>query len=296
MGTVARYRIVLLVFGVLAAGVLAYAYLSGGGDGQAADEGNTVAAAGAAETVGTQEIPDISAAGSLPEIRAADREQPVEPASASGDLAGKVVCIDPGHAANADLGTEPTGPGSTQTKVKDPGGSSGAASGTPEHMITLSISMKLKQQLEARGATVVMTREGAYYSGGNRERAQSANISGADLFIRIHCDGSADPSRRGASTLYPESITGWTDDIAASSHEAALLVQAALVASTGAPDNGTVARGDITGFNWADVPAILVETGFLTNLEEDALLNSARYQEQIAAGLAQGISSFLQAG
>lgn len=41
---------------------------------------------------------------------------------AAGKLTGKIICRDPGHASNPDLGTEPIGPGSSQMKVKDPGG------------------------------------------------------------------------------------------------------------------------------------------------------------------------------
>ncbi len=281
----------------MAAGVLVYAYVSDGDDGTAEQTG-TPTAPGVTSIVGPaepDEIPNISAVGTTVTNpgRAADAASVQQP-SAAGSLTGKVICIDPVHAADADLGSEPTGPGSPDTKVKDPGGSSGTVSGAPEHVITLAISMQLRQQLEARGATVVMTREGESFSGGNRERAQVANQARADLFIRIHCDGSTNPSYRGVSTLYPALISGWTDDILPASRDAAAAVQASMVAATGAPDNGTVARSDITGFNWADVPAILVETGFLTNPEEDALLNSAGYQAQVATGIARGVLAFLQ--
>jgi N-acetylmuramoyl-L-alanine amidase len=50
-----------------------------------------------------------------------------------------------------------------------------------------------------------------------------------------------------------------------------------------------VERSDLTGFNWADVPAVLVELGFLTNPGEDKLLTSAAYQERAAVGLCRGV-------
>jgi N-acetylmuramoyl-L-alanine amidase len=181
-------------------------------------------------------------------------------------------------------------------KVKDPGGTSGVVTGTREPVVTLAIALYLKEMLEAEGATVVMTREGESFNGGNRERAQIANQAGADLFIRIHCDGSSDPSRRGISTLYPAAIPGWTDDIHGRSMQAAVALQSSMASGLGAPDLGTVARDDITGFNWADVPAILVETGFMSNAEDDLLLNQPSYQQKVAAALLAGIREFLAAG
>jgi N-acetylmuramoyl-L-alanine amidase len=53
------------------------------------------------------------------------------------------------------------------------------------------------------------------------------------------------------------------------------------------------ARGDLTGFNWANVPAILIECGFMTNPRERALLQSSAYQWKIARGLVAGTDAFL---
>lgn len=209
-------------------------------------------------------------------------------------LTGMVICIDPGHALNSDSTMEPIGPGAAEMKVRDPGGTSGAATGVREPVVTLAISRYLKQMLQAEGATVVMTREGEIYDGGNRERAQVANQAGADLFIRIHCDGSGNAATNGASTLYPELIPGWTDDIYSESFRAAGLVQAAMVSGMGVVDHGTVPRDDMTGFNWADVPAILVEVGFMSNAEEDLMLNDPAYQQQAARALFNGIEDYLR--
>jgi N-acetylmuramoyl-L-alanine amidase len=56
-----------------------------------------------------------------------------------------------------------------------------------------------------------------------------------------------------------------------------------------------VPRADLTGFNWANVPAILVETGFTTNAYERRSLNSAKYQWRVARGLADGAAAFTRA-
>jgi N-acetylmuramoyl-L-alanine amidase len=138
-----------------------------------------------------------------------------------------------------------------------------------------------------------MTRNGPGYRGGNRERAHFCNERGAALMIRIHADGSADSSVRGVSTLVPALRPGWTDDIYGRSRRAGVLLQRELVASTGARNLGVVERSDLTGFNWADVPAVLVETGFMSNRDEAALLRSAEYQEKVAGALVRATQRFL---
>lgn len=65
------------------------------------------------------------------------------------------------------------------------------------------------------------------------------------------------------------------------------------VRALGSPDRGLQRRGDLTGFNWSDVPAILVEVGFLSNAREDRLLATRAYRRRAAEGMARGISRFV---
>jgi N-acetylmuramoyl-L-alanine amidase len=65
------------------------------------------------------------------------------------------------------------------------------------------------------------------------------------------------------------------------------------VSSLGFPDRGLDARSDLTGFNWANVPAILPELGFLTNPGEDRVLNSSAGQQKAAVGVCRGVLRFL---
>jgi N-acetylmuramoyl-L-alanine amidase len=111
--------------------------------------------------------------------------------------------------------------------------------------------------------------------------------------VRIHADGSPDTSRHGVSTLVPAWHRGWTDDIYRPSLRAGRMLQRALVAATGAADEGVVRRSDLTGFNWANVPVALVETGFLSNPTERRHLRSGAYQQRVASGLTAGIAAFL---
>jgi N-acetylmuramoyl-L-alanine amidase len=204
--------------------------------------------------------------------------------------AAPLVCLDPGHARTPNLTTEPIGPGSTVRKIKDGGGAPGEA------RVVLQIAWKTRAVLVERGFAVAMTRTGpefTYGNGGNIARAQFCNRRAAALMLRIHADGSTDPRRQGAATLYPAWHRGWTDDVLPASRRAAALVQRQLVRATGAADLGLMRRSDLTGFNWADVPAILTETGFMTNPAERRRLESASYQWRVARGLARGAAAFL---
>ena len=205
--------------------------------------------------------------------------------------AGALICLDPGHGTPPAIGAqrEPIGPGSSTLKIKDGGGAPGEAA------VALAIGLKTRTLLRRRGYRVAMTRTGPtfrYGSGGNVARAQFCNRRDAALMLRIHADGSSDPSRRGISTLYPALRRGWTDDIYARSLKAAALVQKALARATGAANLGVSRRSDLTGFNWSDVPVVLVETGFMSNPAERARLRSSGYQWRVARGLAAGVAAF----
>jgi N-acetylmuramoyl-L-alanine amidase len=206
--------------------------------------------------------------------------------------AAPLVCLDPGHARTPNLTTEPIGPGSPIRKIKDGGGTPGEA------VVVLKTARKLRAVLRDRGYRVAMTRTGPEFTlgaGGNIDRARFCNRRRAALMLRIHADGSTDPSRHGVSTLYPAWRRGWTGDVLPQSRRAARLVQRKLVARTGAANLGLVARRDITGFNWANVPVVLVETGFMTNARERRRLESRRYQWRVARGLAAGVRLFRRA-
>ena len=202
--------------------------------------------------------------------------------------AAALICLDPGHGTAPEIGRqlEPIGPGSERQKVKDPGGAAGEAA------VALAIARRARALLLARGYRVAMTRNDTGYRGGNRERARFCNERTAALMIRIHADGSSDSSVHGISTLVPARRSGWTDDIYGPSRRAGSLLQRELVASTGAPDLGVVERADLTGFNWANVPVVLVETGFMSNPAEGRLLRSAAYQQRVARGLVAGVAAF----
>ena len=206
-------------------------------------------------------------------------------------LASALICLDPGHGTPPAIGRqrEPIGPGSRTLKIKDGGGAPG------EDAVVLEIAQKTRDELLRRGYRVAMTRTGPtfrYGTGGNVARAQFCNRQAAALMLRIHADGSSDPSRHGASTLYPAFHRGWTDDVYGQSLRAARLIQRSLIGFTRARNLGLIRRSDLTGFNWANVPVVLVETGFMTSATEGRLLRSRSYQQKVARGLATGVAAF----
>jgi N-acetylmuramoyl-L-alanine amidase len=214
-------------------------------------------------------------------------------AGAAGVAAAALVCLDPGHGTPPAVGrqTEPIGPGSKVLKIKDGGGALGEAA------VALAIAKRTRSLLLARGYRVAMTRTGPTIGlgdgNGNIARARFCNRRHATLMVRLHADGSPNRSLHGASTLVPAWHRGWTDDIYARSVLAGRALQQAVVRSTGAADRGVVQRSDLTGFNWADVPVVLVETGFLSNPTERRRLQTGAYEQRVARGLAAGVSAFV---
>ncbi len=205
-----------------------------------------------------------------------------------------VVVLDAGHDLRGNPETEPIGPGSSTRKIKDGGGTRGVVSGLTEAELNMRVASRLRGLLERAGVRVVMTRtRTSGTSMGNIARARIANRARAGLFLRIHADGSTDPTVRGSHVLYPALRSGWTEDVYAESKRAARVVQSEVVRALGFPDRGLLERGDFTGFNWADVPVILVEMGFMTNRTDDRLLATATYQQRAALGLCRGTLRFL---
>lgn len=203
-----------------------------------------------------------------------------------------VVCIDPGHQMKANTAPEPIGPGAKETKPKVSGGGTGVVTKQPEYALTLALSLKIKQRLEARGVRVVMTRSANEVDISNAQRAQVANEAGAHLFLRIHADSSTNADLRGISTLYPGG-TAWVAPIESRSLAAAKAIHQAVISATGAGDRGVVKRADLSGFNWATVPSVLVETGFLSNPIDDRQLADAAYQDMLADAITRGVLSYL---
>lgn len=222
------------------------------------------------------------------------QEAPIEEKQASEPVANKkVVVIDPGHSSHGNKGVEKLSPDSDVMKIKDPGGAQGDFTGTPEYVVAMSVALKLKSLLEQNQVTVIMTKTQDSDSPGNIERAEVGNSNNANLEIRIHCDSADSSSANGASMLVPQHI-GYAKDISGISEKYGQTILDSLVADAGMKNRGVVKRDDLTGFNWSKVPVVLVEMGFMSNPQEDKLLNDDSYQNKLAQGLCDGILESLK--
>lgn len=226
------------------------------------------------------------------EVKAVDKK--IETTKDISKENAKVIVIDPGHANRANLEKEPIAPDSSQMKIKDGGGCQGINSKIPEYVVNMEVALKLKVLLEEKDFRVIMTKTEHSQSLGNVERAEIGNKANADLVIRIHADSCENSSAHGASMLVHSGNNERIIKIDKESRRCAEIVLNDLVKEAGMKNRGIVERKDITGFNWSKVPVILVEMGFMSNPEEDKLLTSDEYQNKIAKGLADGITSALR--
>ncbi len=204
------------------------------------------------------------------------------------------VAIDAGHQSKGNYEKEPIGPGAKQTKPKVSSGTTGVSTGVPEYKLTLTIAKKIKKELINRGYEVIMIRDTHDVNLSNRERAEIANESDADIFIRIHADGSTNPKANGASTLYPSKDNPYVSSISKESKLLSEKIVDSLCKTTGAKNRGAIARDDMSGINWSKVPVSIIEMGFMTNEKEDKLMQKKSYQNKIANGICDGIDAYFK--
>ena len=203
-------------------------------------------------------------------------------------LKGYKIGIDPGHQLHADSTKEPIAPGSSTYKARVATGTHGVVSGKAEHETDLEVALLLKELLEELGAEVLMTRETADVNVSNMERALMMNEWGADVVVRLHCNGSTNHAVHGMGMYIRK-----TGACAEESEALARCLMKCMTARTGAKAQGVYKRDTYTGLNWSTVPCVLVEMGYMTNADEDRKLNDPAYQTLLALGLAEGIMDYL---
>lgn len=216
---------------------------------------------------------------------------------------GRRVVIDPGHGGR-DTGAI-------------------GAGGTEEKEVVLSIALRVGSLLEIRGYEVLMTRDRDEYIP-LPVRVMTANQAGGDLFVSIHSNAAENLGARGPETFYYssasdrfaaelarlENLAAAADDLHApgeweradppfspgrigESRRLAGEVQKRLAGLSPENDRG-VRTAEFFVLRHTQMPAILVEAGFLTNRIEEDLLADLEYQERIAEAIAAGIDNYFQ--
>lgn len=240
----------------------------------------------AQQTIEFSEEPTVSEEESVPEIM-----ETIETVAESSN--GFLVVIDPGHQQTGNNEKEPIGPGAEEMKAKVASGTRGCVSGLAEYELTLQVGLKLQEELENRGYEVIMVRTTHDVNISNAERAQIANDAGADAFIRIHADGLDNPDVHGATTLCQTPQNPYNGSFYEASRKLSEAVLDGIVEQTGCKKRSIQETDTMSGINWCQVPVTIVEMGFMTNPEEDALMATEDYQYQLARGMADGIDEFL---
>jgi len=204
----------------------------------------------------------------------------------------KIIAIDAGHQLVADSTKEPLGPGSTVLKNRVSSGTRGIVSKVPEYIINLEMALTLKAKLIAEGYEVVMIRETHDVSISNKERAEIANNANADLFIRIHANGSSNTKVKGIETIYPSPENPFVGALSESSKKISTLILEEMVKTTGAENRGAIPMDNMSGLNWSKVPVTIIETGYMSNKDEDKLLITSEYQDKLVQGMVNGIKLY----
>lgn len=184
-------------------------------------------------------------------------EEPKPPLSA-------LVVLDPGHGGSAD----------------------GAVyGGVAEKDLNLAIASQAARLLEEAGLTVLMTRRDDQDVSLYR-RSGLANTYGADLFVSVHCNASlTNPEARGIYTAAADRQgEGWV---------LAEVLRQTMMAAAAAEDMGTEPRPNLAVLRTAQVPAALVECGYMSTPAELELLCQPDYQLQLAQGIAEGVLTYL---
>ena len=238
-----------------------------------------------------EQIPSI--APQEQEEIANEREAARQNANQEASGGGHIVCIDPGHQAKGNNEKEQIGPGAGETKPKVSSGTYGPASGLNEYELNLIVSLQLKEELLKRGYQVVMTRESHDVNISNHERADMAAAAGAEILVRIHANGDANTSVKGALTMAPAYHNPYlSQDIIDKSNQLSQLVVDAYCQETGFKNLGVQQYNTMSGINWAQMPVTIVEMGFMTNTEDDLKMADSSEQEDMVRGMANGIDLY----
>jgi N-acetylmuramoyl-L-alanine amidase len=167
-----------------------------------------------------------------------------------------------------------------------------------EKKLTLITVMSLKKYLDEMGYRVILTRSRDVYIPLPR-RVSLANRTGAAtsltashkvIFVSIHYNASHSTEAKGIEIFYPANREGWR---ATASKNLAAAILPHIVSQTHSLSRG-VKAGNFHVIRETEMPAVLVEGGFITNCEERACLRDRGYLDRISKGIATGIDQYFK--
>lgn len=165
-----------------------------------------------------------------------------------------------------------------------------------EKDIVLDMAKRVVDYLQAKGIDAILTRDGDYrFSASNKEdlltRANIANDNRASLFVSIHVNSYTDSSSvNGMEVYYYEKDVMYTDF---DDERFAQIMGDEIVKSNGINYRG-VLKNNYSVLRNTEMPAVLIETAYITNKEDCARLASTEFRDKTAQGIANGIELTLQ--
>lgn len=198
-------------------------------------------------------------------------------------LTGIIVCVDPGHGGQSIY--EGTG---TYT-----GGTKGVESGVWESEVNLKAALILNTKLRKAGAKVVMTRDKDIRVTGStgtkdeelKRRVEIAEEQGSHLLVSLHHNYSPNPYENGPSIYYYFKENPYDKVLAE-------VIHSNLIEAMPGVDHGIHKKGFVVLAN-TGIPSVIIEFGFMSNLEFDRLLQDPLFAEKEAEAVYKGILKFI---
>ena len=207
---------------------------------------------------------------------------------------GHKIALDPGQQKSAMDEKEPVGPGASDTTAKMSYGATSVTTSKREYEWSLPFTLRLKEELIARGYEVVLTREEADVKISNAERARFANESGAEIYLSIQADAASNKDAKGIYTQIPSQSNAYVGKVHNESKSLAKEIQNNLIAETGAKDRGVQENDKVAAINYSEIPVAVLQLGFMSNKEEDTNLGSEEYQDKLIKAICDGIDTYFQ--
>ncbi len=200
------------------------------------------------------------------------RIQLSKPNVGNGQLAGKIVVIDPGHGGH-DTGAH--------------------SNGVYEKNLTLAISLKTADALAAAGATVVMTRKSDVFIP-LLERNNIADQAQADFFIAIHINSNTLANSMSGSIAFHHKGNDTSRVFAECIQNE--IAQISKLPNLGVWSDGKIYQSGFSVLRNAGQPAILLELGFINDARDRARLQTQDFQDGVAQAIVSGLQDYLGNG